>query len=333
MSSNQKIILVERTVGLPTPSTWRLEESPIPTIADGEMLVKIKFVSLDPAMRGWINDVKSYLPPVELGAVMRAGTVGEVLESKNAKFAKGTHVLGTGGVQQYVVTDGRGWVAVDTRVAPAPLYLSALGMTGMTAYFGLLDVGKPKEGEMILVSGAAGAVGSIVGQIAKIKGCKVVGIAGGPDKCSYLKDELGFDDAIDYKNENLRARIKECCPHGIDVFFDNVGGEMLDLALARINRKGRIVLCGGISQYNAEKEIRGPKNYLALLTQRGRMEGFIVLDYVQAFSQAAKEMAGWLAEGKIKSLEHIEEGIENFYPSFLKLFNGNKRGKLILKVS
>ncbi len=329
---NKQIILAERAVGMPTESTWRLQESPIESPTEGSFLVRVKYVSLDPAMRGWINDVKSYLPPVELGAVMRAGTVGEVIQSKNSQFPVGTFVLGTGGVQQYVITDGRGWVAVDTRIAPAHLYLSALGMTGMTAYFGLLDVGRPKTGETLLVSGAAGAVGSIVGQIGKLKGCQVVGIAGGEEKCNYVVDELGFDAAINYKQDDVKAKLREHCSNGIDIYFDNVGGEILDLALARINRKGRVVLCGGISQYNAEKGPRGPRNYLALLTQRARMEGFIVLDYVKSFAIAAREMAAWLGDGKIKSREHIEEGIERFYPTFMRLFSGDKKGKLILKI-
>ncbi len=204
-------------------------------------------------------------------------------------------------------------------------------MTGLTAYFGLLDIGKPSAGETVLVSGAAGAVGSIVGQIAKIKGCRAVGVAGGPEKCQHLLD-LGYDAAIDYKNEDVRAQLSAHCPSGVDIYFDNVGGEILDLALAKLNRNGRVVLCGGISHYNATSRIKGPSNYLALLRNRGRMEGFIVLDYVRSFAEATAELAGWLKSGKIKSREHIATGIEQFHETFLRLFDGKKKGKLILKV-
>ena len=329
---NKQIILAERPIGLPSASTWSLQEKSIAEIGDHQMLVEIHYVSLDPAMRGWVNDVKSYLPPVKLGGVMRAGTVGTVVDSNSGKFKVGDVVLGTGGVQKYVITDGRGWVKVDASQLPAYKYLSVLGMTGYTAYFGLLDVGQPQPNETLLVSGAAGAVGSVAGQIGKIKGCQVVGIAGSAEKCDYLVDELGFDAAINYKEESVYHKIKEHCPQGVDVYFDNVGGEILDAALARLNRRGRVVLCGGISQYNAEKGVQGPKNYLTLLTQRGRMEGFIILDYVTEFPRAAQDMSAWMAMGKLKSREQIEHGIENFHSAFLKLFSGDKKGKLILQI-
>ena len=244
------------------------------------------------------------------------------------------YLAGYGGVQQYIVTDGSGgWYPVDPSLAPLPTYIGTLGMPGMTAYFGILEVGAIKEGETVLVSGAAGAVGSVVGQIAKIKGCKVVGIAGGPEKCKYLLEELGFDGAIDYKNEDVRVGIKRELPKGIDVYFDNVGGDILDIALTRIRRHARIVICGAISQYNNTTAIKGPSNYLSLLVNRARMEGMVVMDYAKDYQMAAAEMGKWMAEGKLKSKEDVYEGIENFYDTFLRLFSGKKMGKLVLKVS
>ncbi|MEQ6121826.1 NADP-dependent oxidoreductase [Reichenbachiella sp. MALMAid0571] len=329
---NKQQILTKRPVGLPDATTWDLQEKPIPQISDGEVLIKIHYISLDPAMRGWMNDVKSYIEPVQVGDVMRAGTVGEVIESKNDKLPKGTFCSGWGGVQQYVVTNGKGWYSVDPKLAPLPMYIGTLGMPGMTAYFGLLEVGQPKAGETVVVSGAAGAVGSIVGQIAKIKGCKVIGIAGGKDKCDYLINELGFDAAIDYKEGNLNTELKQKCPNGVDVYFDNVGGVILDAVLTKINMKARIVICGAISQYNNTTAIKGPSNYLSLLVNRAKMEGMVVLDYASKYGEAAVEMAGWLQTGKLKSKEHVVDGIENFYDAFLKLFSGDKLGKLVLKV-
>ncbi len=329
---NKQIILHSRPQGLPDATTWRVVDNEIPKCSEGQILVKLIYVSIDPAMRGWIRDQRSYLPPVALDDVMRAITAGVVIESKHEKFKVGDYVVGSGGVQQYVATSGKGWYPVQADLAPLPLFLSALGMTGFTAYFGLLEVGKPRPGETILVSGAAGAVGSMVGQIGKIKECRVVGIAGGEKKCRYIVDDLGFDAAIDYKNEDVRKSIKEHCPDGVDVFFDNVGGEILDAALTRINRKARIVVCGGISQYNSD-EMRGPKNYYSILMNRARMEGFIVFDFAHQYETAARQLALWLSQGKIRSKEHIVEGIENFYQTFLRLFSGEKLGKLILKVN
>ena len=329
---NTQIKLAKRVVGLPDHSVWDVQENPTPEPNEGEVLVKVHYISLDPAMRGWINNVRSYIPPVQIGEVMRAGTVGEVIESKHPTYKVGDYLYGTGGVQQYIATDGKGWHPVDPRIAPLPMYLGTLGMPGFTAYFGLLDVGKPQAGETVLVSGAAGAVGSIVGQIAKIKGCRVVGIAGGADKCKYLVDELGYDAAIDYKNESVRKGIKEHCPNGIDVYFDNVGGEILDTALTRLARGARIVICGAISQYNSDSGYTGPSNYMSLLVSRARMEGFVVFDYAKRYGEAAHEMGAWLAQGKLKSREHVVEGIEKFHETFLRLFSGEKLGKLVLKV-
>lgn len=329
---NKQVVLKQRPVGLPDESTWDTIQGDIPSAKDGEVVVKQHYISLDPAMRGWMNDAKSYLPPVGIGEVMRAGSVGEVVESKHPDFKVGDFLSGWGGVQQYAATDAKGWFKVDPNLVPLPTYIGTLGMPGMTAYFGILEVGKIKEGETVLISGAAGAVGSIAGQIAKIKGCKVVGIAGGAEKCAYLKDELGFDGAIDYKSEEIYAAIKRECPKGVDVYFDNVGGDILDAALANLRMHGRVPLCGAISQYNSTEGIAGPKNYLSLLVNRGTMQGFIILDYAKDFQKAAMEMGTWMAQGKLKSREDIHEGIENFRETFLRLFSGEKLGKLVLKV-
>ena len=329
---NKQVILKQRPVGMPDENTWETTQSDMPTAQEGQFVVKQHYISLDPAMRGWMNDAKSYLPPVGIGEVMRAGSVGEVVESKHPDYQVGDFVSGWGGVQQYTATDGQNWYKVDPKLAPLPVYIGTLGMPGMTAYFGILEVGQIKEGEVVLISGAAGAVGSIVGQIAKIKGCTVIGIAGGPDKCKYLKEELGFDAAIDYKSENIYEALKRECPKGIDVYFDNVGGEILDAALAFLRMNGRVALCGAISQYNSTSGIEGPKNYLSLLINRGTMKGFIVMDYAKDYQKAAMEMGMWMAQGKLKTKEDVYEGIENFRDTFNRLFSGEKLGKLVLKV-
>jgi NADPH-dependent curcumin reductase CurA len=329
---NKQLLFVKRPVGEADASTWSLETNPIPEIEEGQILIKQHYVSLDPAMRGWMNQGKSYIEPMAIGSVMRAGSVGEVIASKNSKFKVGDYVAGTGGVQQYCATDGQGFYKVDPGIAPLPTYIGALGMTGMTAYFGITEVGKIKEGDVVLVSGAAGAVGSIVGQVAKIKGCRVVGIAGGADKCSYVVDELGFDACIDYKNENVATRLKEECPKGIDVYFDNVGGDILDIALTRLRMHARIVICGAISQYNNKLAVKGPSNYLSLLVNRATMQGMVVFDYAPRYAEGAKILGGWMAAGKIKAREDIYEGIENFPETFKRLFSGDKLGKLVLKV-
>ncbi len=332
MSENIQVKLASRPLGLPNREHWLIESSSIPHPEEGQILIQQLYVSLDPAMRGWISSAKSYLPPVEIGAVMRAGAVGKVIESKNPQFAVGDYVYGTTGVQQYTLTDGRGLFKVQKGPIPLSNYLGVMGMTGFTAYFGLLNIGQPKEGDVVLVSGAAGAVGSIVGQIAKLKGCYVVGVAGGKEKCDYLVNELGFDAAIDYKNEDLRAAVKRTCPKGIDIYFDNVGGEILNVALGRLKIGARIPICGGISQYNATEAIVGPSNYLALIACRAKMEGFLVFDFAKDYGKAAADLGQWMAEGKIKSRETIVDGIETFPETFLRLFNGEKRGKLVLKV-
>jgi len=329
---NKQQILINRPEGLPDESTWQLRESEIPKAGEGQFVVKHEYISLDPAMRGWMKDQKSYIPPVPVGDVMRAGSIGYVVESNHPEYQVGDCITGWGGVQQYAVSDGQGWYKVDPSLAPLPTYIGTLGMPGVTAYFGILEVAAIKEGDIVLISGAAGAVGSIAGQIAKIKGCTVIGIAGGADKCKYLKEVLGFDGAIDYKNEDVKEALKRECPKGIDVYFDNVGGEILDIALGRLRMNARIAICGAISQYNSDA-VKGPANYLSLLVNRARMEGFVVLDYARRYREAAMQMGMWMAQGKLKSKEHVEEGIENFRDTFLRLFSGEKLGKLVLKVS
>jgi NADPH-dependent curcumin reductase CurA len=330
---NKQLLFVKRPEGEADASTWSLETNPIPEVKEGEVLIQQHYVSLDPAMRGWMNEGKSYIDPIKIGDVMRAGSIGKVVKTKNHKTYKvGDCLTGWGGAQQYVATNGDNWYKVDLNLAPMPKYIGALGMPGMTAYFGILDVGKIKTGDVVLVSGAAGAVGSIVGQIAKIKGCFVVGIAGGAKKCNYILNELGFDDAIDYKTENVASALKEKCPKGIDVYFDNVGGEILDAALTRLRMHARVVICGAISQYNNKTGIKGPSNYLSLLVKRATMQGMVVMDYAKEYNTASQDMGKWMMQGRIKSKEDIYEGLENFHETFQRLFTGDKMGKLVLKV-
>lgn len=333
MTENKQFLLAKRPVGKPTRENWEFKSSAIPEPAEGEVLVKVLYISLDPAMRGWMNETKSYIAPVGIGEVMRAGTVGKVVKSNNPKFKEGDYVQGAQGVQEYGISDGKDLNKVDPKLAPLPLYLSTLGMPGMTAYFGLLDVGKLKEGDTVLVSGAAGAVGGVVGQIAKIKGCRAVGIAGGPEKVKYCVEELGYDACIDYKNEDVKKGLRQAAPDGVDVYFDNVGGDILDIALGQINHGARIPICGAISQYNSTTGIQGPRNYLSLLFNRASMEGFVVFDFADRYHQAAVEMAQWMAQGKLKSKEHIVDGIETFPETLLMLFTGANFGKLVLKVA
>jgi NADPH-dependent curcumin reductase CurA len=307
-------------------------EEPVGEPKEGEFLVRMLYISLDPAMRGWINDVRSYIPPVGIGEVMRAIGVGIVTASRNPRFQVDDHVSGPFGMQEYAISDGQRVMKVDPKAAPLPKYLGVLGMPGMTAYFGLLDTGQPKSGETVVVSAAAGAVGAVVGQIAKIQGCRAVGIAGGTDKCRYIERDLGFDAAIDYKSEDVRASLQKHCPDGIHVYFDNVGGTILEAALANLARGARIVICGAISQYNNTGPMTGPRNYMSLLVNRGAMKGMLVFDYADRFAQAGGQMAAWIAAGKLKSREHIVEGLATFPETLLKLFTGENQGKLMLKV-
>jgi NADPH-dependent curcumin reductase CurA len=328
---NHQFQLARRPVGMVQRSDFEFTEAPVAEPGAGEVLVRILYISLDPAMRGWMNEGKSYVPPVGIGEVMRAGALGRVIASNDPGVAVGDHVVGVLGVQEYAVAKGKSLTKVDPRLVPLPVYLGTLGMPGMTAYFGLLDVGRPKAGETVVVSGAAGAVGQVVGQIAKIKGCRVVGIAGGKDKCDYLRS-IGFDAAIDYKHDDVKAALKQHCPKGVDVYFDNVGGEILDAVLTQLAMHARIVICGAISQYN-EARMKGPSNYMSLLVNRATMQGMVVFDYASRYGEAAREMAGWMAAGELKTRETIVEGLETFPEALLKLFKGENTGKLVLKVA
>ncbi len=328
---NIQVRLAARPIGLPTDSDWEIRREPVPQAKEGQFVAEVLYVSLDPAMRGWMNAAKSYIAPVEIGAVMRAGGIARIRESKLPGFDVGEHVFCMTGVQQFCVSDGRDAQKVQPDIAPLPTFLGVLGMTGLTAYFGILDVGAISAGETVVVSGAAGAVGSVVGQIARIHGCRVAGIAGGKQKCDYLIDELGLDAAIDYKNGGLRKALRKHCPDGVDVFFDNVGGETLNTVLPMLRMHGRVVICGAISQYNNTGPVTGPSNYMSLLVSRARMEGFVVFDYAKRYPEAVAAMVGWIADGRLKSQEQIEDGIENFPAALLKLFEGGNFGKLILR--
>jgi len=323
--------LAARPVGLPTTEDWRISDEPVGTPADGEFLVQVEYLSVDPAMRTWMNAGRSYVPPVEIGEVMRAGGIGRVIDSRHPGFAAGDEVYGTFGVQRYAISDGRDVTPVDTSLAPAPVHLGALGISGLTAYFGLLDVGRPQPGQTVVVSGAAGSVGSIAGQIARIKGCRAIGIAGGADKCRWLVDELGFDAAIDYKAGDLRKQLKSHAPNGIDVFFDNVGGATLEAVLSRLARGARVVICGAVSQYNADGELRGPANYMQLLVARASMTGFVIFDYADRYAEGVGQLADWLRSGQLRSREQVIHGDVGDFPEvLLSLFRGGNTGKLVL---
>ncbi len=329
-SINRQVRLAARPSGLPQASDWELTTETVPAPGPGQFVVAVSHLSVDPAMRGWMNAGASYIPPVEIGAVMRAGAIGQVTVSEHPGFAAGDCVYGVFGVQEYALSDGRGVVKLDTSLAPPTAYLGALGMTGLTAYFALLDVGKIRAGETVAVSAAAGAVGSVAGQIAKLKGCRVIGIAGGQEKCRTLVEELGFDATIDYKTENLRRALREHAPGGVDVYLDNVGGDVLDAVLTRLARGARIIICGAVSQYNADK-VQGPANYLMLLVARASMTGMVIFDYRDRFPQASAELAQWFRDGQIISCEHIVQGgVGDFPDALLKLFAGQNTGKLIL---
>ena len=345
---NHQVRLAARPQGLPKPSDWEFTQEAVPEPAADGVLVKTLALSLDPAMRGWMNEGKSYIPPVAIGEVMRAGGVGVVVASKNPAFKVGEMVLGGPGVQEYFLVPGdqikrSGLTRIDLRLGSLTQWLNVLGMPGMTGYFGLMDVGQPQPGETVVVSGAAGAVGQTVGQVAKIKGCRVVGIAGGAAKCNWVVKELGFDACIDYKApapagvdkwDAVREGLKQHCAKGVDIYFDNVGGEILDTVLARINKKARIIICGAISQYNNTSAVQGPKNYLSLLVNRARMEGIVVFDYADRYGQAVAEMAQYLKEGRMKSKEDVVSGGVVAFPSTLtKLFTGENFGKLVLEVA
>jgi NADPH-dependent curcumin reductase CurA len=329
--TNQQFRLASRPTGLPTQETWEMTEEPVRDPGEGEAAVQVLYTSVDPAMRVWLNEGDSYVPAVQIGEVMRAIGVGRVLASGDPQLAEGDHVTGIFGVQRYAVVPARSLTKLVDGV-PLPAYLNALGIPGMTAYFGLSEIGHPQEGETVVVSAAAGSVGSLVGQMARVMGCRAVGIAGGAEKCRLLTEEYGFDAAVDYKAGSVAAGLREHCPDGINVFFDNVGGEVLEAALRNLARGARVVLCGAISQYN-EGAQQGPRNYMALLIRRARMEGFVVFDYANRYAEAAQEIAGWISSGQLTTREHILDGLESFPDSLLMLYRGENTGKLMLRVA
>jgi NADPH-dependent curcumin reductase len=330
---NAQCRLAARPVGLPKPADWDFVQEEAPAPQDGEFRVAVEYLSVDPAMRSWMNAGRSYVAPVEIGELMRAAGIGRVIDSRHPDFKVGEHVYGVFGVQRYAVSDGKGVTRVDTTLAPAPVHLGVLGISGLTAYFGLLDVGRPEPGQTVVVSGAAGSVGSVVGQIARIKGCRAIGIAGGEDKCRWLTDELGFDAAIDYKSENVGKALRQHCPKGIDVFFDNVGGAVLNEVLARINLNTRIVLCGSISKSDAATPQPGPANYSNLVARRARMEGFTALDYPARVPEAFEALASWQRAGSLVHKEDVAYGLENAPKALLRLFAGENFGKQLVKVA
>ncbi len=330
---NRRWLLAQRPHGLVKKEDFRWVEEPVAQPGEGEVLVRNLYLSCDPTQRGWMGG-DTYMPGVRIGDVMRSRAAGKVLESRHARWHVGDLVQGLLGWQDYAVVKPE-----DVFLTPVPpgvsieTALSILGMTAHTAYFGLLDVGRPQPGETVVVSGAAGATGSTVGQSAKIKGCRVVGIAGGPEKCRYLTSELGFDAAIDYKAEDVAARLGETCPKGIDVYFDNVGGSILDAALSRLAFKGRVVICGAISRYNDTSMAPGPSHYTNLLLRRGRMEGFLVLDYMARIPEAVTALGGWLREGKLKDRVDVQTGLENAPAALVRLFKGENLGKQLVKIA
>jgi len=327
--TNKRVVLASRPVGPVSESNFRVEEAPTPTPADGEVLVRNLWLSLDPYMRGRMSDAKSYVKGVDIGEVMVGQTVGEVVESRHAKLKVGDTVLTQLGWQLYCTTKEA--TKIDTSRGPASYYLGLLGMPGLTAYFGLKELGQPKPGETVVVSAASGAVGSVVGQLAKLWGCRAVGIAGGREKCAYVKDELGFDACIDYKGGGLRDDLKAACPKGVDVYFDNVGGEILDLVLARANLFGRIVVCGTISDYNSTDPYR-VRNWRAILVNRLRVQGMIVFDWKDRYGEALKALGGYFAEGKLNYRESVVQGLENAPRGLIDLLGGRNFGKQLVKL-
>lgn len=326
----RQVRLASRPVGFPDESTWELTTEELGAPEDGRFIVEVDHVSIDPAMRGWLSDVRSYVPPVKIGAVMRAAATGTVIESAHPDFPVGQRVRGTFGVTTHAVSDGRGVDVIDLDVAPPATWLGALGMPGMTAYFGLFDVGRLRDGETVVVSGAAGAVGSVVGQLAKAHGCRVIGIAGGPDKCAWL-EEIGFDVAIDYKSTNVLKALRSAAPDGIDVYFDNVGGDILDAALANLRMHARVVLCGAIASYNDESLPPGPRRYMSLLVFRASMTGFLVFDYEDRYAEGVAEIGRLIGSGDLVARETIVEGgVEAFPEALLGIYRGINTGKLVL---
>ena len=333
--NNNQILLKRRPTGWVTPDDFELVQTPMPTVATGQVLIKNQFLSLDPYMRGRMNDAKSYAEPAKLGEVMVGGTVGEVIESQHSKFAIGDQVVGMLGWQTYGLSDGRGLQKVGSKSNPSPIplsaWLGAAGMPGVTAYAGLFEIGQPKAGETVLVSAAAGAVGSVVGQLAKLHGCRAIGIAGGPEKCAYVCEQLGFDACVDYKSPEFRAQLKAATPNGVDVYFENVGGAILDAVLTRMNNFSRMPVCGLISDYNAT-EPYGVRNFVAILSKRIKIQGFIVTDFMSIWAQAVQTLAGHILAGRIKTHETIAEGLENAPTAFIGMLKGANLGKQLVRL-
>ncbi|MDQ1392592.1 MAG: hypothetical protein QOF30_1569 [Acidimicrobiaceae bacterium] len=331
---NRRLVLAQRPSAMIDGSTVRMEEVPIPTPGHGQALVRVRYLSIDPTIRTWMNDAAGYLPPIALGEVIRSVGIGEVIASNTDTFAVGDSVFGPTGWQDYTLAgEGASGLQILPPGIDPPTALNIFGITGMTAYFGLIDVGRVRDGDTVVVSGAAGATGSVVGQIAAIKGAgKVVGIAGTNEKCAWLVDELGFDAAINYASDDVKGRLREACPTGIDLYFDNVGGTLLDVCLGQLAMRGRVVLCGAISTYNDAQRAVGPSNYRNLITRRGRMEGFIILDYADRFAEAQLEMATWVADGRIKHREHVVEGLERAPEALNLLFTGGNTGKVLVRI-
>lgn len=337
MTVNRRFTLVRRPKGTPVPEDFKLEEAALPDIEEGQFIIRNHYASLDPAMRGWMDDVPSYLPPIPLGAPVRASTVGRVFRSRNADFPEGQWVMGMNAIEDYSVAGGGGFThKIDEKAVPSVThYLYILGAVGLTAYFATLVEGQPKAGETVLVTGAAGAVGSLVGQLAKIKGCRTIGIAGGPKKCERLLRDYGYDVAIDYRGKSLgqlTREIRAAAPNGVDFIFENVGGDILDAGLINLAKHGRIILCGLISEYNSEVRV-GARHIWRLIVVAGTMKGFILTDYVNRFPEGAAAMADIMAKHKLRFDEHIDEGIENTYASLMRLFEGTNEGKMILKIA
>ena len=330
---NRQWRLAARPQGLIKETDFQWLEEPLRSIEDGEVLVRNIYLSLDPANRGWVREGASYVEPVEIGDVMRGLTIGVVEMSRNHRFSEGDIVAGTIGWQDYGISDGAGLRVIQPGPLPLTAFLGLFGMVGLTAYFGLLDVGQPQAGETLVVSGAAGAVGSIVGQIGKIVGCRVVGIAGSDAKCAWLTDELGFDAAVNYKTENVFRKLRKHCPDGIDVIFENVGGEILDAELMWINDFARVVICGLISGYNATEPVPGPYSFPMVLIRRARVEGFIAIDYMDRAAEAVQKMSEWHAEGRLSYRVDVYDGLETAPRNINRLFDGSHDGKLIIKVS
>ncbi len=336
MNINRQWLLAKRPNGFVTRENFEYVECQIPEPASGQILVRNLLLSFDPTQRGWMEDKESYLPPVAIGAPMRASSIGQVKESRHPDFAVGELVQTTGGWQDFVVATPNegpiGLTKVPDGVTPE-MMLSVLGITGLTAYFGMLDLGTPVPGETVLVSGAAGATGSVAGQIARIKGCRVVGIAGGAAKCAWLKDEASFDAVIDYKQGNINDQIRATCPDKIDVYFDNVGGEILEAALNHINLRARVVMCGGISGYNATEPAPGPTNLMNLVTNRARMEGFIILDYLPRAAEAIADLLEWIGTNDLKYQIDLQYGFDNIPSTLNRLFTGENFGKQLLQIA